>query len=243
MIVLMTDFGESEYVGVMKGVILSIAPGTHIVDLTHSISPQSVREGAWVLLQNYHYFPHDTRFVCVVDPGVGTDRDSVLVYTKNYVFIGPNNGLCYPAAHHDGIKRIFSLSIDEDASRTFHGRDVFAVAAANLENQNIRKYPGPSKNALDTKLVFYQEGREGEVVRIDRFGNIVTNIPPLGLGPVKVRTNDIDRDLVHYPTYAVGLQDEIFVVTGSSTTLEISARNARASDFLPLRVGDRLTIE
>jgi S-adenosylmethionine hydrolase len=226
MIVLMTDFGESEYVGVMKGVILSIAPGTHIIDLTHSISPQAVREGAWVLLQNYHYFPHDTRFVCVVDPGVGTDRDSVLVYTKNY-----------------GIRQIFSLTIGEDASRTFHGRDVFAVAAANLENQTIGKHLGPSKNALDIKLVFHQEGREGEVVRVDRFGNIVTNIPPLGLGPVKLRTNDIDRDLVHYSTYAEGLEDEIFVVTGSSTTLEISARNARASDSIPLRVGDRLTIE
>ncbi|MFW9967580.1 MAG: S-adenosyl-l-methionine hydroxide adenosyltransferase family protein [Candidatus Thorarchaeota archaeon] len=243
MIVLMTDFGESEYVGVMKGVILSIAPRTQIIDLTHSISSQSIREGAWVLLQNYHYFPLNTCFVCVVDPGVGSDRDAILVETNNYVFIGPDNGLMYPATHHDGIKQIFSFSINEDVSNTFHGRDVFAVAAANLERQGVGEYLGRYKTTLDVKLEFHQEGREGEVVRIDRFGNIVTNIPPLELGPVKVRTNEIDQEIVHCRTYLEGPENKVFIVTGSSNTLEISARNGRASDVLPFKIGDRLTIE
>jgi S-adenosylmethionine hydrolase len=243
MIVLMTDFGESEYVGVMKGVILSIAPRAQIIDLTHSISPQSVREGAWVLLQSYHHFPRKTLFVCVVDPGVGTDRDAVLVDTTNYMFIGPDNGLMHPAIKRDGIKRIFSLGIDEGVSSTFHGRDVFAVTAANLERRAVGKHLGPYKNTLDVELEFFQEGREGEVVRIDRFGNIVTNIPPSDIGTLKISTDDIDKDLGHFHTYAEGPEEGIFLVTGSSNTLEISARNGQASDFLSLRVGDRLAIE
>ncbi|MHA1937127.1 MAG: SAM hydrolase/SAM-dependent halogenase family protein [Candidatus Thorarchaeota archaeon] len=243
MIVLMTDFGESEYVGVMKGVILSIAPGEQIIDLTHSIAPQSIREGAWVLLQSYHYFPKDTVFVCVVDPGVGTERGAVLVDTTNYMFIGPDNGLMHPAIKRDGMKQIFSLSIDEGASNTFHGRDVFAVTAANLERRVDGKHLGPHKTALDVELEFFQEGREGEVVRIDRFGNIVTNIPPSKHGTMKIRTDDIDQELGHFRTYTEGPEEGIFIVTGSSYTLEISARNSQASDVLPLKVGDRLTIE
>ncbi|MFX1440488.1 MAG: S-adenosyl-l-methionine hydroxide adenosyltransferase family protein [Promethearchaeota archaeon] len=243
MIVLLTDFGESEYVGAMKGVILSISPAAQIVDLTHSISPQSVREGAWVLLQNYQLFPRDAIFVCVVDPGVGTDRDAVLVDTTNYMFIGPDNGLMYPAIMQDGIKQTFSLSIDENASNTFHGRDVFAVTAANLERRVVGRHLGPYKNALDNEISFYQEGREGEVVRIDRFGNIVTNIPPTDTGPVKIRTNDSELDSVHCRTYSEGPEDGIFVVTGSSNTLEISTQNGRAIDILLLRIGDRLIIE
>lgn len=243
MIVLMTDFGESEYVGVMKGVILSISPGAQIIDLTHSIAPQSVREGAWVLLQSYNHFPRNTIYVCVVDPGVGTERDAVLVDTTNYMFIGPDNGLMYPAIMQDGIRQIFSLSIDEDASDTFHGRDVFAVTAANLERRVVGRHLGPYKTALDIELAFHQEGREGEVVRIDRFGNIVTNIPPTELGRVKIRMDDGEQESVHCRTYAEGPGDGIFVVTGSSNTLELSAQNGRASDILSLNIGDRLVIE
>ncbi|MHA2377567.1 MAG: SAM hydrolase/SAM-dependent halogenase family protein [Candidatus Thorarchaeota archaeon] len=98
MIVLMTDFGESEYVGIIKGVIYSIAPEAQVVDLTHTISPQSTREGAWILLNSYHFFPKGSIFVCVVDPGVGTDRDAVVVKTENYTFVGPDNGLMFPAS-------------------------------------------------------------------------------------------------------------------------------------------------
>ena len=243
MIVLLTDFGESEYVGVMKGAILSIAPSAQIVDLTHSIAPQSVREGAWVLLQSYHRFPRDTLFVCVVDPGVGTQRDAVLVNTSCYTFIGPDNGLMYPTVVRDGVEEIFSLNINESASATFHGRDVFAVVAAYYEMQDAEDYLGPTKDSLDIKLKFHLDGREGEVVRIDRFGNIITNLPPVDYGALTLSTKSIILPLSHYRTYEEGPDEGLFIITGSSNTLEISAKNARASDHLPLTAGDQLTIE
>ncbi|MHA2140403.1 MAG: SAM hydrolase/SAM-dependent halogenase family protein [Candidatus Thorarchaeota archaeon] len=239
----MTDFGESEYVGVMKGVILSIAPGTQIIDLTHSISPQSIREGAWVLLQNHNRFPRDTIFVCVVDPGVGTARDAVLVDTSNYMFIGPDNGILYPSVQKDGVKQIFSLNIDKSASATFHGRDVFALTAAHLERRMVGKHLGPFKSELDVQLAFHQDGREGEVVRIDGFGNIVTNIPSTNFGEVNLLIDDKTRELIHCRTYAEGPEDDLFVITGSSNTLEISTKHDRASDHLLVNIGDRLTIE
>ena len=111
MIVLLTDFGESEYVGVMKGVIYNLVSGATITDLTHSISPQSVCEAAWVLLKSYRFFPKHTIFTCVVDPGVGTTRDAVLVETPDYVFISPDNGLLSPTLDKCGQFKIYSLKI------------------------------------------------------------------------------------------------------------------------------------
>ncbi|MFW9798947.1 MAG: S-adenosyl-l-methionine hydroxide adenosyltransferase family protein [Candidatus Thorarchaeota archaeon] len=243
MIVLMTDFGESEYVGMMKGLIHTIAPNTPITDLTHTISPQSVREGAWVLMQSYRFFPSDSIFVCVVDPGVGTDRDAVVIDTNNYVFIGPDNGLMYPAALRDGVREIYSLNIDDDASVTFHGRDVFAKAAAQFAKGEPGTSIGPQKAHLDVKLEFHLDGREGEVVRIDRFGNIITNIPPRDTDTLLLRVGSIERRIKHFRTYSDGPDEELFTVTGSSDTLEITAKNARASDSLEACVGDRITLD
>ncbi len=243
MIVLMTDFGESEYVGMMKGLIHTIAPNTSITDLTHTISPQSIREGAWVLLQSYRFFPIDCIFVCVVDPGVGTDRDAVIIETKNYRFVGPDNGLMYPAALRDGVREIYSLIIEDDASVTFHGRDVFAKAAAQFAKGEPDASFGPRKARLDVKLEFHLDGREGEVVRIDSFGNIVTNIPPKESDALFLKAGSIEHKIKHYRTYSDGPDGELFAVTGSSNTLEITAKNARASDSLEVCVGDRITLE
>jgi len=243
MIVLMTDFGESEYVGVMKGVVHTISPTTEVVDLTHTIAPQSVKEGAWVLLQSYRFFPYNSIFVCVVDPGVGTERDAVIVDTKNYVFIGPDNGLIHPAAQSDGVKQIFSLNVDDNVSATFHGRDVFAKTAAYVAKGVSGKYIGPYKPKLDVEIEFHLDGREGEVVRIDRFGNIITNISPLELGVMTLRFGSTEREILHSRKYAEGPDDDIFAVTGSSNTLEITAKNACASDKLQASIGDRITME
>ena len=149
MIVLLTDFGESEYVGIMKGVIYSIYPEAHVTDLTHSIPSQSIREGAWILLQSYKYFPPGSVFVSVIDPGVGTARDAVIVATKNYILIGPDNGLLFPAASDDGFERVYKILIDErdrfmarrlsELSKLYPENKILAVVGAG-HVKGINKY-------------------------------------------------------------------------------------------------------
>ncbi len=243
MIVLMSDFGESEYVGVMKGVILSLCPTAEIVDLTHSISPQSIIEGAWVLLQTYKFFPKGSIFVSVVDPGVGTTRDAVVVKTRNYTFIGPDNGLLYPAAKADGTVSVSSIVSGNDASKTFHGRDVFARMAGLILRNQPSKMLGGFKPSLSVTLEFEQIGRKGVVVRIDRFGNIVTNISPEAKSEYLLVTDDLRWSIGWFATYGEGPDSGVFLVTGSYGTLEVAAKNGRATEEIPLKVGDRIAIE
>ena len=243
MIVLLTDFGLSEYVGVMRGVIYSIHPEAQIVDLTHSVPSQSIREGAWILLQSYKYFPPGTVFVSVIDPGVGTARDAVVVVTKNYIHIGPDNGLLFPAASDDGIERVYRIQIDERVSKTFHGRDVFAKAAAYHEAGTLGVMSTETKPGLDQALVFYQEGRQGEVVRLDRWGNIITNIPPAAKTNYTLSIRNEQRELPFSGTYEYGPADGVFLVTSSYDTLEIAAKNRSATDILAVEVGERITLE
>ena len=240
---LLTDFGASEYAGVLRGVIYSINPDAQIVDLTHSVPSQSIREGAWILLQSYKYFPQGTVFVSVVDPGVGTARDAVVVLTKNYVHIGPDNGLLYPAASEDGIERVYRILIDEGVSKTFHGRDIFAKAAAYHEAGTLGVMSTELKPGLDQLLVFHQDGREGEVVRVDKFGNIITNIPAVQKKKYLLSVRGEQRELSFSETYEYGPEDGVFLVIGSYDTLEIAAKNRPAIDILALDVGERITIE
>ncbi|MHA1902713.1 MAG: SAM hydrolase/SAM-dependent halogenase family protein [Candidatus Thorarchaeota archaeon] len=242
MIVLMTDFGESEYVGIMKGVIHSIAPAVKVVDLTHSITPQSIREGAWVLFNSYHFFPEGSIFVCVVDPGVGTDRDAVVVKTENYTFVGPDNGLMYPAAKQDSIVEISSIIIDESASATFHGRDVFAKTAAQLFLGEGQKLLGGFKPTLSASLEFYLDGNSGEIVRIDHFGNIITNIPYNDVTKLQLESKYLKWNLIWSPTYDQGPDDQLFAITSSYGTFEIAMKNGRAIDELTMKVGDRISL-
>lgn len=243
MIVLLTDFGLSEYTGVMRGVIYSICPDAQIVDLTHNVPAQSIHEGAWILLQSYKYFPKGTIFVSVVDPGVGTARDAVVVVTENYIHVGPDNGLLYPAASEDGIERVYKILVDEGISKTFHGRDIFAKAAAYYEAGTLGVISTELKPGLDQALVFHLDGREGEIVRIDKFGNIITNIPPLQQTKYQVTVRNEKRGLSLFETYEYGPEDGVFLVTSSYNTLEIAAKNRPATDILALEVGERITIE
>ena len=243
MIVLLSDFGQSEYVGVMHGVIATLSPASRVVDLTHSIDPQSIREAAWVLLKTYRYFPTGSVFVSVVDPGVGTKRDAVLVETNNYVHIGPDNGLVYPAASDDGIRTVYRIRIPADTSGTFHGRDVFARAGGILDAGQRERLDLEKKDRLDVEMAFYQEGRSGEVVRIDRFGNVITNIPALEKDEYRVRAEGVEAKMGLFKSYGYGPREGVFLVVGSYGTLEIAARNAAAGGMLTLRPGDRITIE
>ena len=248
MIVLLTDFGRDPYVGVMKGIILSICPRAQLIDLTHHVTPQNIREGAWLLLANYAYFPKGSIFLAVIDPGVGTKRKALAIKTKVCYFIGPDNGLLYPASVKAGMVDVIEIDPPKGASFTFHGRDVFAPAAAKLA-AGVPFYKLGKPGEPGIKLNFHLAGREGEVVTIDWFGNVITNVPPLisrqsyAVKLMRGERSYFTLELPYYPAYALAPANDLFLITGSNGTLEISVKNRSAASTLPAQVGDRVTIE
>jgi S-adenosylmethionine hydrolase len=240
MIVLLTDFGESEYVGVMKGVIYGIAREAVIVDLCHSIGHQEIIEGSWILKNNYKYFPKETTFCCVVDPGVGTERAAIGVKTEWYYFVGPDNGLLWETIAEQKIIDIRRIAIPKDASRTFHGRDVFAKAAANIDMGGFEAI-GEKIERIE-KLELYKKGREGIVVRIDAFGNIVTNLEQQNKDKYSVEIEGEKYEMGYYPTYLAAKEDELFLIEGSNNTLEISLKNGNANSILGVKAGRKIKI-
>jgi hypothetical protein len=240
MIVLLTDFGQSEYVGVMKGVIYSIAGGAKIVDLCHDISPQNIIEASWLLKNNYKYFPEGAAFCCVVDPGVGTQRKALAVKTEKFFFVAPDNGLLWETLKEQKIIVIRQIPIPADASRTFHGRDVFAKAAANIDLGNFDDVGEKTKEI--ERLELYQNQREGIVVRIDGFGNIITNLTKQDKDKYSVQIDNNKYEMAYYPDYYSAKDDELFLIEGSSNTLEISLKNGSADNKLHVKVGEKVKI-
>lgn len=262
MIALLTDFGESEYAGIMKGVVLRLNPRAVMVDLTHHIGrgQAGIRQGAWKLLHAYRHFPKGTVFLCVVDPGVGTERKAVADKAGGYYFVGPDNGLMYPAIldaaranavetaskgsasvpRHEGQMpkwRAVSLPIPADASSTFHGRDVFAPAAALVESgRRLESLGSPVDRLVEMDLS--PRERSGEVVDIDWFGNLITNLPPTGKTQYWMKLPTREGPISVRKTYAEGVPGEIFLVVGSCGTLEVSARDASAQAITGAHLGD-----
>lgn len=240
MIILMTDFGHSEYVGVMKGVIYSMDGDAKIVDLCHDISPQKTLEASWILKNNYKYFPEGAVFCCVVDPGVGTQRKALAVRTADYYFVAPDNGLLWETLKEQEVIDTREIPISEDTSNTFHGRDVFAGTAANIDSGRFDTL-GMKTEAIE-RLEFYQNGRVGLVVRIDRFGNVITNLPSENKAAYSVRIQERSCRMNFYPTYSAAEENELFLIESSCNTLEISLKNGNANDKLRLEVGMKIEI-
>ena len=188
LIAILSDFGEKDfYVGVMKGVILSINPFVEIVDITNNVERHNIIAGAFALYNSFNYFPKGTIFLAVVDPGVGTRREPILVVTNDYFFVAPNNGLVYPAAVENVIQRVVLLRNEEyflkSVSFTFHGRDIFAPVAAHLSTGVKPENFGPDlpkDKLVKLKLSDYSKsgnGIVGKIIYIDVFGNVITSIP------------------------------------------------------------------
>ncbi|MEP6474721.1 MAG: SAM-dependent chlorinase/fluorinase [Gemmatimonadota bacterium] len=180
-ITFLTDFGISDsYVGEVKGVLASLAPGVQVLDLTHHVAPGDVRAGHYLLSQIWPTFPAGTVHLAVVDPGVGTPRLAVALKAAGHFFVGPDNGLLTSAAQVESVEGVV-LAAPAEASATFHGRDLFSPAAAALAR-------GAELGALGAQLTtpltllapaaFHYEGKSvvGEVIHVDRFGNLVTNL-------------------------------------------------------------------
>ncbi len=230
----------------MKGVIRKINPKANILDLTHSIKPHNVIEGAWVLYKSYKYFPSKTVFCVVVDPGVGTDRQPVAVKTRNYYFVGPDNGVLWQSCVADTIQEVIQLSI-ENSSTTFHGRDIFAPFVAEIKLSNVKFTDLGQSTSLNVQLSLMPETpNKGKIVRIDHFGNIITNLSiPKSSGSLIIVLGNNNQTIKAEinRTFSDGPSDIPFAVLGSSDTLEIVLRNNRAVDLLNVKIGDSVTIQ
>lgn len=184
-ITLLTDFGNHDaYVGIMKGVIAGINPPANIIDICHTIPPQDIFTGAYLLSTAYAYFPKGTIHVAVVDPGVGSERDIVCVETQKYLFLVPDNGLLSFVVREERPKNIFRVTNTRyflpAPSDTFHGRDVFAPVAAYLSLGIKPQQLGAKINQVEKLDIPWPEHKngqlEGQIIHIDRFGNLITNI-------------------------------------------------------------------
>ncbi len=185
-ITLTTDFGLDDiYVGIMKGVILSINPACTIVDITHAVTPRDIAAGAFALESSCPYFPAGAIHMAIVDPGVGSGRRALVVETERSLFVGPDNGIFSFALSAPGLKAVYALTSTDyflpDMSATFHGRDIFAPVAAHLSKGVQPEHMG---RRIDDPVILPQavpvmRGAgilEGCIVHIDRFGNLITNI-------------------------------------------------------------------
>jgi S-adenosylmethionine hydrolase len=260
LITLLSDFGlKDSYVAEMKAVIIGISPHARIVDITHSIDKFNVRMGAFILASAIRYFPEGTMHVAIVDPGVGTKRRALIVQTKRHLCVGPDNGVLMLAAEQDGIKRVYAILNSKfmlpKASSTFHGRDVFAPVAAHLANGTPPKEFGPEVEDYCmprfAKPVFLAEGElAGEVLHIDDFGNLITNIMSEDLKKagmegarlLTVRLKSIFLPLDFCRTYGEVPHKSSLALIDSHDFLEIAVNQGNASRKLKVRVGDAVIV-
>lgn len=256
-ITLITDFGLADpFVGVMKGVMLGIAPEVHILDITHCVPSHNVLQASLVLRASYRFFPKGTIHVVVVDPGVGSSRYPILVVTQSYYFIGPDNGVLSLACELEDQAQIFHLTSQKyflnPVSQTFHGRDIFAPVAAWLSRGTAPDLLGGRIPSL-VKLDFPRVRRKGStlvatVLHTDKFGNLVTNISSQDLPTLEKQSLDFviqlgDKTISRLRrSYAEASPGEIFSIWGSSGLLEISMNQASAAETLSVEEGQEFVI-
>ncbi len=255
-ITLMTDFGTGDpFVAEMKGTILKICPDARIVDLTHDIPPFDVRKAAFLLARSFDKFPEGTVHVVVVDPGVGTPRKPVLIVTRRYYFVGPDNGVLSLAASKDGIEEVREIASKDFmlpvVSSTFHGRDIFAPTAARLACGFPPSEAGPLLDSL-SRIEFPAPKREGEsvvgeVIYVDRFGNLVTNVPPNALdfkegAKYLVEVGGRTLEVPFLKSYGFAEEGELLLTIGSFDLIELAANLRNASRMLGIREGAEIKI-
>ena len=228
-VTLTTDFGDRDgYVGAMKGVILSRAPGVVLVDITHAVPPQDIAAAANALADAAPFFPPGTVHVAVVDPGVGGERAAVVVAAGGQLFVGPDNGIFALAAPRPDAVHVIAEPDFRRASvaATFHGRDVFAPAAAQLA---LGAPPGAAGPAVPLRGRL--ELAAGDcVVHVDRFGNLVTDIARV---PATATIRIAGRTIAGVSrTYENGAPGELLAYVGSRGTIEIAVRGGSAAELL-----------
>jgi len=238
-----TDFGTADgYVGEIKGVVLTHAPDATIVDVTHDIPPQDVDYARLTVSRFWRRFPPGTVHLVVVDPGVGSPRAALAVASDDRFLVGPDNGVLSAALLIPNARAV-TLRVPDDASATFHGRDVFAPAAAALaRGEQITALGSPADTPITyrTPEPVARDGGviEGEVIAIDRFGNAITNLSAEQAGVVMVG----HRSMRVRRTYADVAVGEALAVVGSGGAIEISIRNDSAAKAFHLSRGDKVIL-
>jgi S-adenosyl-L-methionine hydrolase (adenosine-forming) len=244
-ITLLTDYGTSDsYVGEVKGVLLTLAPGSTLVDLTHDIHPGDVVAAGYVLARAWSRFPAGTVHLAVVDPGVGTSRSAVALKTRDHCFVGPDNGLFGGVIKGAEVQAV-KLQVPGSASATFHGRDLFAPAAAALARGEPLHTLGEAYAAIPRRMsgaVPHHEGKVvvGEVIHVDHYGNLVTNLTPDLVPPYAVVEAE---SLVVGPirsTFGDVPSGGLLAYVGSGGTIEVAVRDGSAARRLGLGVGGKV---
>ncbi|MBN2186801.1 MAG: SAM-dependent chlorinase/fluorinase [Dehalococcoidia bacterium] len=272
-VTLTTDLGSSDaYVAAMKGVILTINAEASIIDITHSIEPQNILQGAFILNTAYRYFPKQTIHMAIVDPDVGSERQAIILKTSLALFVAPDNGiLSYvinelsptrnPSSQYNSNLEELNLKKGLEAvaitdprfwrhpvSPTFHGRDIFAPVAAGL-SLDISPYEFGEK--ITSLHVFPipkpfsdpQGNLIGHILHVDHFGNLITDIKNSDLPS---RREELIIEIAGYRIHGVSSyyaqEERLMALLGSSGCLEISLRNENASDFLDTRIGDEIRV-
>ncbi len=257
-VTLTTDFGHSDhYVGAMKGAILNVNPEAKLVDICHDVRPYDVLEGAFAIAQAYQYFPPRTIHMVLVDPGVGSSRRPLLVTTGKHFFVAPDNGVLSlifareeAAVYHITATHYFLESV----SNTFHGRDVFAPVAGWLSRHvepskfgepitDFARFSAPQPKKINERLL------KGVVLRVDRFGTLLTNLTPGDLPqlsaenppPIKILVGKSEITKMNV-SYSEGSPGEVFAIMGSSGYLEIAANRASASQSLGVGKGAEVSV-
>ena len=258
-ITLLSDFGlRDAYVAEMKAVILSINPDARIVDISHEIEKFNIRMGAFILASATPHFPQSTVHVAVVDPGVGTKRHPIIIQTKRSFYVGPDNGLLLLSARTEEVSHVYYIKnleyIRPKISTTFHGRDIFAPAAAYLA---IGRSPSQFGPEIQDYVVpqfakpYIKKGELiGEIMYIDDFGNVVTNILSKNLEKLETGIGDLLHvgigrktfDMRFCSAYGEVSTRTPLVIVGSHDFLEISINQGNASKTLNLKIGDSFNI-
>lgn len=254
----LTDFGEkSGYVAQMKAVALSLAQPLQCIDISHQVPPQNIQVGAFILKNTVPHFPKGSVHVAVVDPGVGTERNGIVVITKSHILVGPDNGLLIPVAQELGDFKVYKIEnaslFHHPVSNTFHGRDIFTPVAAHILNGVRFEQIGPQINhfmdAVSQKPRLMADVIQGSVVFIDDFGNIITNIASSDIDKMMQKPYDIiikikekSFTLPFKKSYSLVSKGSCLALIGSNGYLEISMNQGNAAKHLNVAIGDEVFI-
>jgi S-adenosylmethionine hydrolase len=255
-IALMTDFGHTDpFVGILKGVIQGIAPHTRVIDLTHGIRPQDVFQGAFTLFRSINFFPKGTIFCAVVDPGVGSHRRPIALKTRDFYFVGPDNGLLWPAAQANNVEACVCLDnakyFLDPVSKTFHGRDIFAPVCAHLCQGIPFNSLGQAMDSFERMDIPVPEPKGDDMIlRVldrDRFGNLTLNLTVQKFAAYSKAGFTLSCKDVNITkfcrTYADAQEKIPFALAGSSGYMEIAVKNANASQWLGADVMDPMILK